>query len=100
MYFKSYSAASLLNNAHLFHVYNSNAVDLPVFRLVKETLYDAHGNSQIRITGDAVKCLQEASEAHLVCLMEDAMRCGIHAKRVTLYPTDLQLARRLRGERT
>ncbi|XP_040398780.1 histone H3-like centromeric protein A isoform X2 [Cygnus olor] len=38
-----------------------------------------------------------AAEAFLVRLLEDAYLCSLHAHRVTLYPKDLQLARRLRG---
>ena len=44
--------------------------------------------------------LQEASEAYLVSLFEDTNLAAIHAKRVTIQPKDLALARRLRGERT
>ena len=47
----------------------------------------------------AVLALQEAAEAYLVSLFEDANLCAIHAKRVTIMPKDLQLARRIRGER-
>ena len=43
--------------------------------------------------------LQEASESFLVSLFEDTNLCAIHAKRVTIMPKDLQLARRIRGER-
>ena len=39
--------------------------------------------------------LQEASEAYLVGLFEDIN----HAKRVTIMPKDIQLARHIRGER-
>lgn len=39
----------------------------------------------------------QAAEAFLVHLIEDAYLCTIHAKRVTLYPKDIQLARRIRG---
>lgn len=42
---------------------------------------------------------QEAAEAYLVSLFEDSMLCAIHAKRVTIMPRDIQLARRIRGER-
>lgn len=45
----------------------------------------------------ALLALQEASEAFLVRLFSDANLCAIHAKRVTLFPRDLQLARRIRG---
>ena len=44
--------------------------------------------------------LQEASEAYLIGLFEDTNLCAIHAKRVTLFPKDMQLARRIRGERS
>ncbi|KFB49654.1 histone H3.1-like protein [Anopheles sinensis] len=47
----------------------------------------------------AVAALQEASEAYLVGLFEDTNLCAIHAKRVTIMPKDIQLARRIRGER-
>jgi histone H3 len=32
-------------------------------------------------------------------LMEDAQLCAIHARRITLFVKDIQLARRIRGER-
>ncbi|CAN6542167.1 unnamed protein product [Malus baccata var. baccata] len=47
----------------------------------------------------AVLALQEAAEAYLVGLFEDTNLCAIHAKRVTIMPKDIQLARRIRGER-
>ena len=31
---------------------------------------------------------------------EDTSLCAIHAKRVTIFPSDMQLARRIRGERS
>lgn len=43
--------------------------------------------------------LKEAAEAYLVGLFEDTNLCAIHAKRVTIMPRDIQLARRLRGEK-
>ena len=46
-----------------------------------------------------VHSLQEASESYLVGLFEDTNLCAIHAKRVTIMPKDIQLARRIRGER-
>ncbi len=41
-------------------------------------------------------CFQ-AAEAFMVRLFSDANLCAIHAKRVTLFPRDIQLARRIRG---
>jgi len=46
----------------------------------------------------ALGALQEAAEAYLVGLFESSNLCAIHAKRVTIMPKDIQLARRLRGE--
>ncbi|XP_041099903.1 histone H3.3-like [Polyodon spathula] len=46
-----------------------------------------------------ITALQEASEACLVGLFEDTNLCAIHAKSVTIMPKDIQLARRIRGER-
>ena len=43
--------------------------------------------------------MQEASEAYLVSVFEDSNLCAIHAKRVTIMPKDVHLARRIRGER-
>ncbi|NXO45634.1 CENPA protein, partial [Locustella ochotensis] len=37
------------------------------------------------------------AEAFAVRLLEDAYMCSLHACHVTLFPKDLQLARRLRG---
>ena len=45
--------------------------------------------------GSAIICLQEAAEAFLVSLLEDTNLCAIHAKRVTIMPKDVQLARRI-----
>ncbi|KAF9247298.1 histone-fold-containing protein [Melanogaster broomeanus] len=45
----------------------------------------------------AILALQEATEAFLVHLFEDANLCAIHAKRVTIMQRDIQLARRIRG---
>ena len=42
--------------------------------------------------------LQEAAEAYLVGLMEDANLCAIHAKWVTIMPKDIQLAHHIWGE--
>ena len=52
-----------------------------------------------RFQSAAIGALQEASEAYLVGLFEDTNLCAIHAKRVTIMPKDIQLARRIRGER-
>ncbi|WVQ98580.1 histone H3 [Kwoniella sp. CBS 9459] len=71
---------------------------LPFQRLVREIAQDF--KTDLRFQSSAVMALQEASEAYLVSLFEDTNLAAIHAKRVTIQPKDLQLARRLRGERS
>ena len=56
--------------------------------------------ADLRFQSTAILALQEASEAYLVALFEDTNLCAVHAKRVTIMPKDLQLARRIRGERS
>ncbi len=46
-----------------------------------------------------MKALQEACEAYLTGLFEDANLCAIHARRVTVMKKDLDLARRIRGDK-
>ena len=57
-------------------------------------------NSDLRIMSSAVAALHEASEAYITGLMDHANLCAIHAKRVTVMPKDMQLSRRVRGERS
>ncbi|KAG8932941.1 histone H3 [Tulasnella sp. 419] len=71
---------------------------LPFQRLVREIAQDF--KTDLRFQSSAVMALQEAAEAYLVSLFEDTNLAAIHAKRVTIQPKDLALARRLRGERT
>jgi histone H3 len=68
----------------------------PFQRLVRETAQDF--KSDLRFTPTGLLALQEASEAYLVGLFEDANLCAIHGKRVTVMLKDIQLARRIRGE--
>ena len=77
---------------------------LPFQRLVREISADSEVITsplcgKVRFQSLAVKALQEASEAYLIGLFEDTNLCAIHAKRVTIMPKDIQLARRIRGER-
>ena len=70
---------------------------LPFQRLVREVAQDF--KNDLRFQGSAVMALQEAAEAYLVSLFEDTNLCSIHAKRVTIMPRDMQLARRIRNEK-
>ena len=70
---------------------------LPFQRLVREIAQDF--KTDLSFQSSAVLALQEAAEAYLVGLFEDTNLAAIHAKRVTIMPKDIQLARRIRGER-
>jgi histone H3 len=70
---------------------------LPFQRLVREISEDY--KPDLRFQSSALLAIQEASEAYLVGLFEDTNLCAIHARRVTIMPKDIQLARRIRGER-
>ena len=67
-------------------------------RLVREVAQDFKSN--LRFQSSAILALQESAEAYLVGIFEDTNLCAIHAKRVTILPKDMQLARRIRGERS
>ena len=78
---------------------------LPFQRLVREIAGDTKVIrsplcGKVRFQNAAIMALQEASEAYLVGLFEDSNLCAIHAKRVTIMLKDIQLARRIHGERT
>ena len=70
---------------------------LPFQRFVREIAQNL--NPGLRFESSAIGALQEAAEAYIVGLLEDANLCAIHAKRVTIMPKDIKLARRIRGER-
>ncbi|KAK6541772.1 centromeric DNA-binding histone H3-like protein cse4 [Orbilia ellipsospora] len=79
---------------------------LPFSRLVREICTEQvdivnsqfnRNNDPMRWQSQALLALQEATEAFLVHLFEDANLCAIHAKRVTIMQKDIQLARRIRG---
>ena len=76
---------------------------LPFQRLVREVANDIAAGTRFpegpRWQSQAVVALQEAAEAYLVHLFEDSNLEAIHAKRVTILAKDIQIARRIRGER-
>ena len=66
-------------------------------RLVRNICHDL--SDEMRFTSDALRALQESSEAYLVGVFEDTNLCAIHAKRATIFKKDMDLARRIRGDR-
>jgi histone H3 len=77
---------------------NSLIRKLPFQRLVREIALDFR--SELRFQNSAIQALQEASEDYLVNLFMDTNLLAIHGRRVTIFPKDMQLARRIRGERS
>ena len=71
---------------------------LPFQHLVRDIAQQS--KTDLRFQSAAIAALQEAAEAYLVGLFEDTNLCSLHAKRVTIMAKDMQLARRIRGERT
>ena len=69
----------------------------PFERLVREVAQEF--KSELRFQPSAIKAMQHAAESQLVSLFGDANLCAIHAKRVTVEPKDMQIARRIRGEK-
>ena len=69
---------------------------VPFARLVRE-IADNVAPEPFRWTAGGLLALQEATEDFIVHLLEDCNLCAIHAKRVTIMPKDMQLARRIRG---
>ena len=88
------AGTAVLRDIH--HFQKSTALlirKLPFQRLVREITQDF--KMDLWFQSAAIMCLQEAAEAYLVGLFEDTNLCAIHARRVTIMPKDLQLARRI-----
>lgn len=69
---------------------------LPFQRLVRAAAHTFRVD--LRFQSGAVAALQEAAEAFVVRVFEDSNLCAVHARRVTVMPKDVQLARKIRGE--
>ncbi len=71
---------------------------LPFSRLVRQICseYWTLPGEEFRWQGSALMALQEAAEAYMVGLFEDANLCAFHGRRVTIMVKDFHLARRIR----
>ena len=65
-------------------------------RVAREIGQDYH--DEIRYSAHFMELLQFCVEHQLVKLMQETNMCAIHAKRETILPKDIQLARYIRGE--
>lgn len=65
-------------------------------RSVTEDIVRDRGLDPVRYQAAALEALQEGIEAYLTGIFEDSNLCAIHAKRVTLFPRDMQLCLRIK----
>jgi histone H3 len=69
---------------------------LPFQRLIRELIQEYMVD--YRFQASTFSALQESTEAFLVDLFKHANQLAIHAKRVTIMPIDIQLAKRICGQ--
>ena len=69
----------------------------PFARLVREIADSQIVEGWYRFQRTAIHALQEAAEQYLTRVLEDSNLCAIHAKRVTIMPKDIRLAKRIGG---
>lgn len=65
---------------------------------MKETINKSAYRQDFRIQSKALEALQEAAEAFLIRFLEDTNLCAIHARRVTIFPKDMNLVKMLKHE--
>lgn len=70
---------------------------LPFNRFVREVGQDY--KDELRYSENFLNMMHGAVERHIVEVLSDAFHVTVHCKRTTLYAKDVQLARKLRGER-
>jgi len=70
----------------------------PFFRLVREIAQNMFLSRDILWQSTALEALQESAEAYLVALFEDTNVVAINARRVTIFPRDMHVVRRIRGQ--
>lgn len=71
--------------------------ELPFERIVQAVIEDFVEESCV--SPDATRALKEAADAYIAELLEESGACAVHGKRVTITVKDMQLARRIPGER-
>lgn len=71
---------------------------IPFARAVRQIVDEMYeGSLDLNWQSTALLALQEAAEWYVVGLFQHANLCAAHAKRVTVQPSDMQLALRIRG---
>ena len=64
----------------------------PFRRLIREIMFEISPMVDVRMEPKVNVVVQQVTEAYLSRLLEDANKCAVHAKRLTLQKTDIALA--------
>lgn len=75
-----------------------NLIPRAAFQRVVREICQGSWLQEFKWQSVALGALQEAAESYLVGFFEDTNLVAIHAKRVTIMPKDIALARRIRGD--
>ena len=73
-----------------------NIPKAPFIRLIREVTQDY--KTDMRLSRDCINIIHMDAENYLVDLLRDSNLQAIHAKRVRVMPSDIQMARRMRNE--
>jgi len=74
-------------------------LDPDLFEMLIREL-SSHFGCELGWEPEAMEALQEAAEGYLVNLYEGGNLAAIHGRRTNIQPKDIQLIRRVRGERS
>ncbi|KAG8347486.1 histone H3 variant [Trypanosoma vivax] len=69
----------------------------PFRRFLREVVSNL--KDSYRMSASCLEALQESTELYVTSVLADANLCTLHANRVTLFPKDIHLALKLRGDR-
>lgn len=89
--------SAVLTQIKYFQNYTNLLVSkLPFSRMVREIILNStRGGESYRFTRTSLLAIQEAFEAFIVSLFEDANHCAVHANRVTLFMKDIDLVKKI-----
>jgi len=73
------------------------ALVVRIVRSILGSVLKSKTSEDLRITAVSLNVIHESIENHIVCLLELSYMAARHAKRVTLFPTDIRLVNRIRG---
>ena len=100
MYFRLVREVSYREFYRTQNVVNVNKMPIKPPKLTDYALSHGHyTRCPVRWQRSAIAALHEAAEIYMTGLFEDANLLAIHARRITVQPRDIQLVRKIRGEK-